>query len=47
MARQASDLRARTSMVLAGLATEDETLVDRVYHIDPSYERIKEKLSRV
>jgi UDP-N-acetylglucosamine 1-carboxyvinyltransferase len=44
---QASDLRASASLVLAGLAAEGETLVDRVYHIDRGYERIEEKLSRV
>lgn len=44
---QASDLRASASLVLAGLAAEGETLVDRVYHIDRGYERIEEKLTRV
>jgi UDP-N-acetylglucosamine 1-carboxyvinyltransferase len=44
---QASDLRASASLVLAGLAAEGETLVDRVYHIDRGYERIEEKLGRV
>ena len=44
---QASDLRASASLVLAGLAAEGETLVDRVYHIDRGYERIEEKLNRV
>ncbi len=44
---QASDLRASASLVLAGLAAESETLVDRVYHIDRGYERIEEKLTRV
>ncbi len=43
----ASDLRASASLVLAGLAAEGETLIDRVYHIDRGYERIEEKLSRV
>jgi UDP-N-acetylglucosamine 1-carboxyvinyltransferase len=41
---QASDLRASASLVLAGLAAEGETTVDRVYHIDRGYERIEEKL---
>ncbi|HUZ47636.1 MAG TPA: UDP-N-acetylglucosamine 1-carboxyvinyltransferase [Terriglobia bacterium] len=41
---QASDLRASASLVLAGLAAQGETLVDRVYHIDRGYERIEEKL---
>jgi UDP-N-acetylglucosamine 1-carboxyvinyltransferase len=44
---QASDLRASASLVLAGLAAEGETLLDRVYHIDRGYERIEEKLNRV
>ncbi len=44
---QASDLRASASLVLAGLAAEGETLVDRVYHIDRGYERIEEKLTRL
>lgn len=43
----ASDLRASASLVLAGLAAEGETFVDRVYHIDRGYERIEEKLTRV
>ena len=43
----ASDLRASASLVLAGLAAEGETLIDRVYHIDRGYERIEEKLARV
>ena len=44
---QASDLRASASLVLAGLAADGETLIDRVYHIDRGYERIEEKLIRV
>jgi UDP-N-acetylglucosamine 1-carboxyvinyltransferase len=44
---QASDLRASASLVLAGLAAEGESVVDRVYHIDRGYERIEEKLTRV
>ncbi len=43
----ASDLRASASLVLAGLAAQGETLIDRVYHIDRGYERIEEKLTRV
>jgi len=41
----ASDLRASASLVLAGLASSGETLIERVYHIDRGYERIEEKLS--
>jgi len=44
---QASDLRASASLVVAGLAAEGETLIDRVYHIDRGYERIEEKLTKV
>ena len=41
----ATDLRASSSLVLAGLAAEGETAVNRVYHLDRGYERIEEKLS--
>ncbi|MER3427318.1 MAG: UDP-N-acetylglucosamine 1-carboxyvinyltransferase [Pyrinomonas sp.] len=44
---QASDLRASASLVLAGLAAEGETLIDRVYHIDRGYEKIEDKLRAV
>ncbi len=40
----ATDLRASAGLVLAGLAAEGQTLVDRIYHIDRGYERIEEKL---
>jgi UDP-N-acetylglucosamine 1-carboxyvinyltransferase len=40
----ATDLRASASLVLAGLASEGTTLVDRVYHLDRGYENIEEKL---
>ncbi|MCI0490089.1 MAG: UDP-N-acetylglucosamine 1-carboxyvinyltransferase [Blastocatellia bacterium] len=43
----ASDLRASASLVLAGLAAEGETVIDRVYHIDRGYEKIEEKLRSV
>jgi UDP-N-acetylglucosamine 1-carboxyvinyltransferase len=43
----ASDLRASASLVIAGLAAEGETVVDRVYHIDRGYEKIEEKLRGV
>ena len=43
----ASDLRASASLVLAALAAEGETVIDRVYHIDRGYERIEEKLAGV
>ena len=41
----ATDLRASVSLVLAGLAAEGETLVNRVYHLDRGYERLEEKLA--
>lgn len=44
---QASDLRASASLVLAALAAEGETMIDRVYHIDRGYERIVRKLKSV
>ncbi|MBE7393363.1 UDP-N-acetylglucosamine 1-carboxyvinyltransferase [Pasteurella multocida] len=40
----ATDLRASISLVLAGCIATGETIVDRIYHIDRGYERIKEKL---
>ena len=43
----ATDLRASASLVLAGLAAEGETLVDRIYHVDRGYERIEEKLRQL
>ncbi len=41
----ATDLRASASLVLAGLAAQGETIVDRIYHIDRGYECIEEKLA--
>jgi len=41
----ASDLRASASLVLAALAAQGETVIDRIYHLDRGYERIEEKLS--
>ncbi|QDP73052.1 UDP-N-acetylglucosamine 1-carboxyvinyltransferase [Legionella israelensis] len=41
----ATDLRASAGLILAGLAAECETVVERVYHVDRGYERIEEKLS--
>jgi UDP-N-acetylglucosamine 1-carboxyvinyltransferase len=43
----ASDLRASASLVLAGLIAPDETIIDRVYHIDRGYEKIEAKLRAV
>ena len=43
----ATDLRASMGLVLAGLAAEGETHVNRVYHLDRGYERLEEKLQAV
>ena len=43
----ATDLRASVSLILAGLAAEGETIVNRVYHLDRGYERVEEKLSNL
>lgn len=40
----ATDLRASASLVIAGLAAEGETIVDRIYHLDRGYERMEAKL---
>jgi UDP-N-acetylglucosamine 1-carboxyvinyltransferase len=41
----ATDLRASVSLVIAGLAAEGETMVNRVYHLDRGFERLEEKLA--
>nr|WP_275441485.1 UDP-N-acetylglucosamine 1-carboxyvinyltransferase [Psychrobium sp. MM17-31] len=41
----ATDLRASASLVIAGLVSDGETVVDRIYHIDRGYEKIEEKLN--
>ncbi|TMG74889.1 MAG: UDP-N-acetylglucosamine 1-carboxyvinyltransferase [Betaproteobacteria bacterium] len=43
----ATDLRASASLVIAGLAAEGETTVDRIYHLDRGYECIEEKLAQL
>ena len=43
----ATDLRASVSLILAALASEGETIVNRVYHLDRGYEHVEEKLSAV
>ncbi len=43
----ATDLRASISLILAGLAAEGETIVNRVYHLDRGYERVVAKLSNL
>lgn len=41
----ATDLRASVSLVLAGLAAEGDTILNRVYHLDRGYEHLVEKLA--
>ena len=41
----ATDLRASVSLVLAGLAAENKTVINRIYHLDRGYENIEKKLS--
>ena len=43
----ATDLRASVSLILAALAAEGETIVNRVYHLDRGYERVEEKLGQI
>ncbi|CAM8666047.1 MurA UDP-N-acetylglucosamine enolpyruvyl transferase [Oxalobacteraceae bacterium] len=43
----ATDLRASASLVIAGLAAEGQTLIDRIYHLDRGYDRMEVKLSAV
>jgi UDP-N-acetylglucosamine 1-carboxyvinyltransferase len=43
----ATDLRASACLVLAGLAADGETVVDRIYHLDRGYERMESKLQHL
>ena len=43
----ATDLRASASLVLAGLAAKDETMVNRIYHLDRGYEGLEGKLAKL
>jgi UDP-N-acetylglucosamine 1-carboxyvinyltransferase len=43
----ATDLRASASLVIAGLAAQGQTVVDRIYHLDRGYDRMEVKLSAV
>ena len=43
----ATDLRASASLVIAGLAAQGQTVVDRIYHLDRGYDRMELKLSKV
>jgi UDP-N-acetylglucosamine 1-carboxyvinyltransferase len=42
----ATDLRASVSLVIAGLAAEGETTINRVYHLDRGFEALEAKLQR-
>ena len=43
----ATDLRATASLVIAGLAAQGETQVDRIYHLDRGYDRMEQKLTQI
>ncbi len=43
----ASDLRAGASLILAGLKSEGETIVNRIYHVDRGYEGLVDKLKKI
>lgn len=43
----ATDIRASSALILAGLAADGETRILRIYHIDRGYERIEEKLKSI
>ena len=43
----ATDLRASASLVIAGLAAQGETQVERIYHLDRGYDRMEQKLTQI
>ena len=43
----ATDLRASSSLIIAALAAEGESMIHRVYHLDRGYENLEDKLSAV
>ncbi len=43
----ATDLRASACLLLAGLAAQGETVIERIYHLDRGYDQIEKKLSAV
>ena len=43
----ATDLRASASLVIAAMAAEGTTVIDRIYHLDRGYDRMEAKLSAV
>jgi UDP-N-acetylglucosamine 1-carboxyvinyltransferase len=43
----ATDLRASATLVVAALAAQGETLIDRIYHLDRGYEKMERKLAQL
>ncbi|MDG1249379.1 MAG: UDP-N-acetylglucosamine 1-carboxyvinyltransferase [Gammaproteobacteria bacterium] len=43
----ATDLRASAGLILAALAAQGETIIDRIYHMDRGYEQIEQKLTQL
>ena len=43
----ATDLRASASLVIAAMAAEGQSVIDRIYHLDRGYDRMEVKLSAV
>src|SRR5699024_5938777 len=43
----ATDLRASASLVIAGLCADEETIIERIYHLDRGYDRMESKLQAV
>lgn len=43
----ATDLRASASLIIAALAAQGESVIDRIYHLDRGYFKIEEKLKKV
>lgn len=43
----ATDLRASASLIIAALAAEGETIINRIYHLDRGYENLEDKLTRI
>jgi UDP-N-acetylglucosamine 1-carboxyvinyltransferase len=43
----ASDLRASAALVMAALAAEGTTLIQRIYHLDRGYEKLEDKLNQL
>ena len=42
----ATDLRASSSLIIAGLMANGKTIINRVYHLDRGYEEIEKKLKK-